>query len=57
MPKATVRRAPHLTTIAPQFLVDDLDAAIAYYCEKLGFQKDFIFVVGVVPDTDNLPHL
>ncbi|GEM_PF-3032240 len=57
MPKATVRRAPHLTTIAPQFLVDDLDAAIAYYCEKLGFQKDFIFVVGVVPDPDNLPHL
>jgi catechol 2,3-dioxygenase-like lactoylglutathione lyase family enzyme len=33
----------HLTGIAPQFLVDDLDRAIAYYCEKLGFKLDFTY--------------
>jgi len=32
-----------LTGIAPQFLVDDLDAAIAYYCEQLGFKLDFCY--------------
>jgi uncharacterized glyoxalase superfamily protein PhnB len=30
-----------LTGIAPQFLVDDLDAAMAYYRDKLGFDVDF----------------
>jgi catechol 2,3-dioxygenase-like lactoylglutathione lyase family enzyme len=35
------QRATHLTGIAPQFLVDDLDRAIAYYREKLGFELDF----------------
>jgi catechol 2,3-dioxygenase-like lactoylglutathione lyase family enzyme len=33
--------AAHLTGIAPQFLVDDLDRAIAYYCDKVGFVLDF----------------
>jgi catechol 2,3-dioxygenase-like lactoylglutathione lyase family enzyme len=32
-----------LTAIAPQFLVDDLDAAIAYYRGKLGFELDFCY--------------
>lgn len=32
-----------LTGIAPQFLVDDVDAAIAYYCEQLGFELDFCY--------------
>jgi catechol 2,3-dioxygenase-like lactoylglutathione lyase family enzyme len=32
-----------LTGIAPQFLVDDLDAAIAYYQERLGFRLDFSY--------------
>jgi len=32
-----------LTGIAPQFLVDDLDAAIAYYRERLGFELDFCY--------------
>ena len=32
---------PHLTGIAPQFLVDDLDRAIAYYCDRLGFELQF----------------
>jgi len=32
-----------LTGIAPQFLVDDLDAAIAYYRGRLGFELDFCY--------------
>jgi len=32
-----------LTGIAPQFLVDDLDAAIAYYRRQLGFELDFCY--------------
>jgi catechol 2,3-dioxygenase-like lactoylglutathione lyase family enzyme len=46
---ATVR----LTGIAPQFLVDDLDAATAYYRDKLGFNVDFrydSFYAGVSRD-------
>ena len=34
---------PRLTGIAPQFLVDDLDRAIAYYCDQLGFARDFTY--------------
>lgn len=34
-------RAAHLTGIAPQFLVDDLDRAVAYYRDKLGFEIEF----------------
>ena len=30
--------SPRLTSFAPQFLVDDLERAIAYYREALGFQ-------------------
>ena len=33
----------HLTGIAPQLLVADLDRAIAYYCDKLGFVLDFTY--------------
>jgi uncharacterized glyoxalase superfamily protein PhnB len=32
-----------INAIAPQFLVDDLDRAIAYYCDRLGFDLDFIY--------------
>jgi catechol 2,3-dioxygenase-like lactoylglutathione lyase family enzyme len=32
-----------LTGIAPQLLVDDLDAAVAYYRERLGFELDFCY--------------
>jgi len=32
-----------LTGIAPQLLVDDLDTAIAYYRDKLGFGVDFCY--------------
>jgi uncharacterized glyoxalase superfamily protein PhnB len=41
MSTVAVHHATHLTGIAPQFLVDDLDRAIAYYCDKLGFELDF----------------
>ena len=38
--------APHsasITGVAPQFLVDDLGAALAYYRDKLGFSVDFCY--------------
>src|SRR5262249_27822028 len=41
MSTVVVHRATHLTGIAPQLLVADLDRAIAYYCDKLGFELDF----------------
>lgn len=42
----TAEAAPdtaRLTGIAPQFLVDDLDRAIGYYRDKLGFDLDFCY--------------
>lgn len=39
--RTTADPVARLTGIAPQFLVDDLGAAIAYYCERLGFELDF----------------
>lgn len=41
MSTLAVHRATHITGIAPQFLVDDLDRAIAYYRDKLGFELHF----------------
>jgi catechol 2,3-dioxygenase-like lactoylglutathione lyase family enzyme len=41
MSTLSAQRVSHLTGIAPQFLVEDLDRAIAYYCDKLGFELDF----------------
>jgi catechol 2,3-dioxygenase-like lactoylglutathione lyase family enzyme len=41
MSTVPVRNAVQLTGISPQFLVDDLDTAIAYYRDKLGFELDF----------------
>jgi catechol 2,3-dioxygenase-like lactoylglutathione lyase family enzyme len=41
MSTVTSQRATQVTGIAPQFLVDDLDGAVAYYCEKLGFELAF----------------
>ena len=32
-----------LTSIAPQFLVDDLPTACSYYKDRLGFNVDFIY--------------
>jgi uncharacterized glyoxalase superfamily protein PhnB len=41
MAPVAVRSAAQITGIAPQFLVDDLDRAIAYYRDRLGFDLDF----------------
>jgi catechol 2,3-dioxygenase-like lactoylglutathione lyase family enzyme len=46
-------RTARLTGIAPQFLVDDLAAALAYYRDRLGFGVDFrynSFYAGVSRD-------
>lgn len=52
---------PQVTGIAPQFLVDDLDRAIAYYRDRLGFELGFTyqsFYAGVTRDgfTIHLKH-
>jgi uncharacterized glyoxalase superfamily protein PhnB len=41
MSTGAAHRPAHVTGIAPQFLVDDLERAIAYYCDQLGFELDF----------------
>jgi uncharacterized glyoxalase superfamily protein PhnB len=41
MSATEVRSVARLTRIAPQFLVDDIDAAIAYYRDQLGFALEF----------------
>jgi|SRR5215471_3162240 len=43
MTMQNVSSVTKLTGIAPQFLVDDLDAAIAYYRSRLGFDLDFCY--------------
>ena len=43
MTTETVSSTAALTGVAPQFLVDDLNAAIAYYRDKLGFDVDFCY--------------
>src|SRR2546430_11495127 len=43
MSPVAVRSAAQITGIAPQFLVDDLDRAIAYYRDRLGFELDFMY--------------
>lgn len=53
MSTTAVHASFHLTGIIPQLLVDNLDRAIAYYCDKLGFALDFNyegFYVGVTRD-------
>jgi uncharacterized glyoxalase superfamily protein PhnB len=43
MTTEAARHTARLTGISPQFLVDDLGVAIAYYREKLGFDLDFCY--------------
>lgn len=38
-----VQSATQITGIIPQFLVDDLERAIAYYRDRLGFELDFTY--------------
>lgn len=40
---ATERSTARIVGIIPQFLVDDLDRAVAYYRDKLGFEVDFTY--------------
>jgi catechol 2,3-dioxygenase-like lactoylglutathione lyase family enzyme len=37
------RIATRITKIAPQFLVEDLERAVAYYRDRLGFTLDFVY--------------
>jgi catechol 2,3-dioxygenase-like lactoylglutathione lyase family enzyme len=41
MSSVATRPAAQITGIAPQFLVDDLDRAVAFYRDRLGFELDF----------------
>jgi catechol 2,3-dioxygenase-like lactoylglutathione lyase family enzyme len=41
MSTEAIDRPAQLMGIAPQFLVDDLEEAVAYYRDKLGFKLDF----------------
>ena len=34
---------PSITAAAPQFLVEKLDASVAFYEERLGFSCDFVY--------------
>ena len=34
---------PSIAAAAPQFLVDALDASLAFYEERLGFSRDFVY--------------
>lgn len=43
MTTPSAARAPRIKGIAPQFLVDDLEKAIAYYRGELGFAVDFVY--------------
>lgn len=53
MSTVAVHRRAQVTGIAPQFLVDDVERAISYYRDKLGFNVDFqyeSFYAGVSRD-------
>src|SRR5215510_4363047 len=43
MKSQSVEAVAKVTSLAPQFLVDDLSAAIAYYRDRLGFETDFVY--------------
>jgi catechol 2,3-dioxygenase-like lactoylglutathione lyase family enzyme len=43
MTRTTARSSARIQGIAPQFLVDDLDTAVAYYRDRLGFTVDFTY--------------
>ena len=42
MKSPSVKALAEVTSLAPQFLVDDLPAAVAYYRDRLGFHTDFV---------------
>lgn len=43
MSSPTASGATQITGLSPQFLVDDLPIAMAYYRDQLGFATDFVY--------------
>ena len=43
MKNQSIESVAKVTSLAPQFLVDDMSAAIAYYRDRLGFETDFVY--------------
>lgn len=43
MKSQSLEAVTKIISLAPQFLVDDLSRAIAYYCDCLGFETDFVY--------------
>ena len=43
MEPVTAPGVAKLASIAPQFLVDDLQRSVDYYCQRLGFELDFSY--------------
>ncbi|PWT88891.1 MAG: hypothetical protein C5B55_12290 [Blastocatellia bacterium] len=43
MEGSSAKTAAKITSLAPQFLVDDLSQAVAYYRDRLGFASDFVY--------------
>jgi uncharacterized glyoxalase superfamily protein PhnB len=59
MTPVTSRTGARMKAIAPQFLVDDLAAAVAYYRDRLGFTVTFTYegFYGAVSRDGVLVHL
>jgi uncharacterized glyoxalase superfamily protein PhnB len=43
MNSPSLKAVTEITCLAPQFLVDDLPEALAYYRDRLGFATDFVY--------------
>jgi uncharacterized glyoxalase superfamily protein PhnB len=43
MNSPSLKPAAEITSLAVQFLVDDLSEAITYYRDRLGFEPDFVY--------------
>src|SRR5690349_15640865 len=43
MQSPSKKTATRITSLAPQFLVDDLAKSVAWYRERLGFEPDFVY--------------
>jgi len=43
MNSPSLKAVAEITSLVPQFLVDDLSQAVSYYKDRLGFETDFIY--------------
>jgi len=43
MKSSTLKAVTEVTSLAPQFLVDQLSEAIDHYRDRLGFEADFVY--------------